>query len=96
MNETSKFSKTIDKLSKIFHKIFETSHIFYTITFFIVVILISLLSFIANPIMGNVLLFIASTFSLTFIFLTIFGVVPKLKSLLFSPDKKFDRKKIFC
>ena len=96
MNETSKFSKIRDRLSNLFHKIFETSHIFYTITFFIVVLLISLLSFIANPIMGNVLLFIASTFSLTFIFLTIFGVVPKLKSFLFSSDKIFDRKKIFC
>jgi len=95
MNETSKFSKIIEKLSKLFYKIFEPSHIFYTITFFIVVIMISLLSFIANPIIGNVLLFIASTFSLTFIFLTIFGVVPNMKSFLFSPDKKFDRKKIF-
>ena len=95
MNETSKFSKIIERLSKLFHKIFEPSHIFYTITFFIVVILISLLSFIANPIIGNVLLFIASTFSLTFIFLTIFGVVPYMKSFLFSSDKKFDRKKIF-
>jgi len=95
MNETSKFSKITDRISKLFHKIFEPSHIFYTITFFIIVILISLLGFIANPIIGNVLLFIASTFSLTFIFLTIFGVVPNLKSFLFSPDKKFDRRKIF-
>ncbi|MBA7590699.1 hypothetical protein ES708_32828 [subsurface metagenome] len=95
MNETSKFSKIIDKLSKLFHKIFEPSHIFYTITFFIVVIMISLLGFNANLIIGNVLLFIASTFSLTFIFLAIFGVVPNMKSFLFSPDKKFDRKKIF-
>ena len=94
MNETSKFSKITDRISKLFHKIFEPSHIFYTITFFIIVILISLLGFIANPIIGNVLLFIASTFSLTFIFLTIFGVVPNLKSYLFSPDKKFDRRKI--
>lgn len=94
MNETSKFSKITDRISKLFHKIFEPSHILYTITFFIIVIMISLLGFIANPIIGNVLLFIASTFSLTFIFLTIFGVVPNLKSYLFSPDKKFDRKKI--
>jgi hypothetical protein len=95
MNETSKFSGIIEKLSKLFHKIFEPSHIFYTITFFIGVIIISLLGFSANLIIGNVLLFIASTFSLTFIFLTIFGVVPNMKSFLFSPDKKFDRKKIF-
>ncbi len=94
MNETSKFSKITERISKLFHKIFEPSHIFYTITFFIIVIMISLLGFIANPIVGNVLLFIASTFSLTFIFLTIFGVVPNLKSYLFSPDKKFDRRKI--
>jgi hypothetical protein len=95
MNETSKFSGIIEKLSKLFYKIFEPSHIFYTITFFIGVIIISLLGFSANLIIGNVLLFIASTFSLTFIFLTIFGVVPNMKSFLFSPDKKFDRKKIF-
>jgi len=94
MNETSKFSKITERLSKLFHKIFEPSHIFYTISFFIVVIVISLLSFIANPIIGNVLLFIASTFSLAFIFLLISGVVPNMKSFLFSPDKKFDRKKI--
>lgn len=95
MKETSKFSKIIEKLSNLFHKIFEPSHIFYTITFFIIVIMISLLSFFGNPIIGNVLLFTASTFSLTFIFLTIFGVIPNMKSFLFSPDKKFDRKKIF-
>lgn len=94
MKENSKFAKIIEKLSKMFHKIFEPSHIFYTITFFIVVIIISLLGFIANLIIGNVLIFVASTFSLTFIFLTIFGIVPKMKSYLFSPDKKFDRKKI--
>ncbi|MBY9014251.1 MAG: hypothetical protein KGD68_01025 [Candidatus Lokiarchaeota archaeon] len=94
MNETSKYSKIIERLSKLFHKIFEPSHIFYTITFFIVVVVISLLSFIANPIIGNVLLFIASTFSLAFIFLMISGVVPKMKLFLFSPDKKFGRKKI--
>ena len=94
MNETNKFSKITDKFSKLFHKIFDPSHIFYTIIFFIVVIIISSLSFIANPIIGNVLLFIASTFSLTFIFLTIFGIIPKMKSFIFSPEKKFDRKKI--
>ncbi len=94
MNETGKFSKITEKLSKLFHRIFEPSHIFYTITFFIVVVIISLLSFIASPIIGNVLLFIASTFSLTFIILTIFGIIPNMKSFLFSPDKKFDRRKI--
>jgi len=94
MNETNKFSKITDKFSKLFHKIFDPSHIFYTIIFFIVVIIISSLSFIANPIIGNVLLFIASTFSLTFIFLTIFGIIPKMKSFIFSPEKKFDRRKI--
>ncbi len=90
-------SKSIIKiqelLDKYFYRIFNESHLLYTIIFFISAILIALISLI--PDWGDLILFLATTISLAFIFLMFFGLIPKLNDFLFSTDKKFDRNKIF-
>ena len=86
-----KFNRFLDKY---FHQIFNNSHFLYTIVFILSALLIALLSFIPN--IGNLILFLASTFSLTFLFLMFEGLIPQLKPYLFSSEKKFDRRKITC
>lgn len=87
-------SKIQEFLDKHFHQIFNNSHFFYTITFLLSSLLIALLSFIPSSDVGNAILFLASTLSITFIFLMFEGLIPQLEKYLFSPEKKFDRKKI--
>jgi len=89
-------SKIQDFLDKHFHQIFSNSHFFYTVAFLLSSILIALLSFIPSSNVGNAILFLATTFSMTFIFLMFEGLIPQLEKYLFSPEKKFDRKKIIC
>lgn len=87
-------SKFQDFLDKHFHQIFSNTHFFYTVAFLLSSLIIALLSFIPNA--GNAILFLATTFSLTFIFLMCEGLIPQLETYLFSPEKKFDRKKLIC
>jgi len=81
-------------LDKYFHKIFNNSHFFYTIIFLFSSLLISLLSLIDNPIVGNLILFLATVLAITFILLMFEGLVPKLNKYLFGPEKKFDKWKL--
>ena len=89
-------SKIQEFLDKYFHKIFNNSHFLYTIIFLISSFIIALLSFIPVPEVGTVILFLATTLSITFIFLMFEGLIPQLERYLFSPEKKFDLKKIIC
>lgn len=88
---SAKFQAVLDKY---FHQIFNNSHFMYTIIFFISSLLISLFSFI--PSIGNIILFLATVISITFILLMLEGLIPQLEKFLFSPEKKFDRTKIIC
>ncbi|MHA1488161.1 MAG: hypothetical protein ACTSRI_00485 [Promethearchaeota archaeon] len=81
-------------LDKHFFRIFADSHIVYTLIFFISAIIIALLSFFQNA--GDIILFLAVTFSLTFILLMFFGLSSKMDKYLFSTTKVFDRNKFFC
>jgi len=81
-------------LDKYFHKIFNNSHFFYTIIFLFSSLLISLLSLIDNPIVGNLILFLATVLAITFILLMFEGLVPQLNKYLFGPEKKFDKWKL--
>lgn len=85
--------KIQETLDKYFYRIFNESHLLYTLIFFISAILIALLSLIPNS--GDLILFLATTISLAFIFLMFFGLISKLNDFLFSTEKKFDRNKIF-
>jgi hypothetical protein len=86
----SKFQNLLDKY---FFKIFNPSHLLYTLIFFLSAIIVSMLSLI--PGMGDVILFLAVTLALTFIILTVMGLIPQLHDFLFSKEKNFDKNKIF-
>ena len=83
-------------LDEYFHKIFNNSHFLYTIVFVLSSFLIALLSFIPSPEVGNGILFLATTLSITFLFLMLEGLIPQLQQYLFSTEKKFDLRKIIC
>lgn len=66
----------------------------YTIAFLLFSLLIALLSFIPDPNVGNVILFLATVVSITFIFLMFESLIPQLDKYFFSPEKKFDLRKL--
>ncbi|MFX1358397.1 MAG: hypothetical protein ACFFA8_14080 [Promethearchaeota archaeon] len=94
MNAEIKKKDVKGKIDDFFHKIFSPNHLIYTIVFFLVIIIITLLSFSPSPNLGNAVLFFASMFSLTFIILMIIGIFPQSHPYLLSSDKKFEPKKI--
>ncbi len=89
-------SKIQTFLDKHFHKIFNNSHFFYTIVFVLSSLLIALLSFIPSSEVGSVILFLATTLSITFIFLMFEGLIPQLDRYLFFTEKIFDLRKLIC
>ena len=94
MSENKFVAKFQGILDKYFHKIFNNSHFFYTIIFFVLAILISLLSLI--PSLGDIIIFLATVTSITFILLMFEALIPQLDKYLFSTEKKFDKWKIIC
>jgi hypothetical protein len=52
------------------------------------------LSFIPSQAVGTGILFLATTLSITFILLMLEGLIPQLERYLFSPEKKFDLRKL--
>ena len=93
MNENKENLKIIDRLNNMFHKIFETSHLIYTIFFIIVVLIISFMSFSKNA--GNLVLFFATMTSLMFLMLTIIGIFSKSEAYLFSKERNNYARKLF-
>ena len=91
MSEPLTESKIKIKLDKYFHKIFSPSHIAYTIFFFIEVLILIVFYFLGSTTLGNVGLFLATIFSLSFILLMFVGVSSKFESYLFS--KSLDQHK---
>ncbi|MFX0174970.1 MAG: hypothetical protein ACFE85_01915 [Candidatus Hodarchaeota archaeon] len=94
MNSEAKRVNFKGKIDDFFHKIFSPNHIMYTIVFFLVILIITILSFSPSPNLGNIVLFFATTFSLTFLILMIIGIFPQSHPYLLSSDKKFEPKKI--
>jgi len=84
-------SKISGKLDKYFHKIFNPSHIAYTIFFFIEVLTLIVFYFLGSAILGNIGLFLATTFSLSFIIMMFLGTYSKFETYLFS--KSLDQHK---
>ncbi|MHA1242318.1 MAG: hypothetical protein ACTSQU_16280 [Promethearchaeota archaeon] len=91
MSKSLTESKIKIKLDKYFHKIFSPSHIAYTIFFFIEVLILIVFYFLGSTTLGNVGLFLATVFSLSFILLMFIGVSTKFESYLFS--KSLDQHK---
>ena len=75
------------KFKTTFHKLFSYSHILYTILFFVIIIIITVLSLFPRQNIGNIVLTVTISFSLTYVILMIMGMVPSLDSHLFSPQK---------
>jgi len=84
MSEPIRGSKIMIKLDKYFHKIFSPSHIAYTIFFFIEVLLLIVFYFLGSTTLGNVGLFLATVFALSFILLMFIGISSRFESFLFS------------
>ncbi|MHA1235678.1 MAG: hypothetical protein ACTSQL_11405 [Promethearchaeota archaeon] len=84
-------SKIKTKLDNYFYKIFSPSHLAYTIFFFIEVLILIVFYFLGSTNLGNVGLFLATVFSLSFILLMFIGVSSKFESYLFS--KSLDQHK---
>ena len=85
-------SKIKTKLDKYFHKIFSPSHVAYTIFFFIEVLVLFVFYFLGGTSLGNIGLFLATAFSLSFILLMFIGVSSRFESYLFS--KSLDQNKV--
>jgi hypothetical protein len=92
MSENNRNLGFKDKLDKFFYKIFNPSHVAYTIIFFIEVLILIVLNFLGSTTLGDIGLFLATTFSLSFILLMFIGIYPKLETYLFS--KSMDQYKI--
>ena len=91
MTDPRTASKISAKLDKYFHKIFNPSHIAYTIFFFIEVLVLIVIFFLGSTILGDIGLFLATMFSLSFIIMMFLGTYSKLETYLFS--KSLDQHK---
>ncbi|MHA1471969.1 MAG: hypothetical protein ACTSQW_02600 [Promethearchaeota archaeon] len=91
MAEPMKESKIMNMLDKYFHKIFSPSHIAYTIFFFIEILVLIVFYFLGSIVLGDIGLFLATVFALSFIFLMFIGVSSRFESFLFS--KSLDKHK---
>ncbi len=91
MSEPIRGSKIMIKLDKYFHKIFSPSHIAYTIFFFIEVLLLIVFYFLGSTALGDIGLFLATIFALSFILLMFIGISSRFESFLFS--KSLDQHK---
>ncbi|MHA1824526.1 MAG: hypothetical protein ACTSXM_11780, partial [Promethearchaeota archaeon] len=93
MSKNKKNVKIIDRLNTMFHNIFETSHLIYTIFFIFVILIISFMSFSKNA--GDLVLFFATMTSLMFLILTIIGIFSKSEVYLFSKERNNYARKLF-
>ncbi|MHA1671028.1 MAG: hypothetical protein ACTSV5_10720 [Promethearchaeota archaeon] len=94
MRENKEKMKIRARLSVRFHKIFETSHLIYTIFFVLVILIISFMSFSEN--VGDLILFFATMTSLMFLILTIVGIFSKTEGYLFSKERNNYARKLFA
>ncbi|MFO7796340.1 MAG: hypothetical protein ACQERB_12545 [Promethearchaeati archaeon] len=86
--------KIKDFINKNFYEIFNDSHLIYTLIFFISAFLIALLSLFPYTNIGNAVLFLSTSISLTYILLMFISLIPTLEKYLFSEEKRFGRYKI--
>lgn len=79
-------------LNKHFYRVFNESHLLYTAIYLVSAFFVGILSLIPGT--GNIILFFASSISLTFIILLFIGIEPNMRENLFSEEGVFDRRKI--
>ncbi len=93
MNQKGKELSLKEKLRDTFRNIFSISHAVYSICFVVILISCIVLSFNPIPGLGDVVLFIITSFALTFFIFIFIGRVPQMEDILFSEEKKDQVKK---
>ena len=91
MSSNKVLNKIQEKLDKHFHSIFNNSHFLYTIFFLVALLIISIMSFVQGA--GDVIILLATLFSLTFLLFMFEGLILPLDKYLFSIEKKLDYRK---
>jgi len=94
MSSNKVLNKIQGMLDKHFHSIFNNSHFFYTVIFLVALLIISIMSFFQGA--GDVIILLATLFSLTFLFFMFEGLILPLDKYLFSIEKKVDYRKGMC
>ena len=59
----------IERIKKSFHRLFSFSHLIYTTSFFLIIIVITMLSLFPDENIGNIVLFVTITFTLMYLVL---------------------------
>ena len=92
MSENRIIAAFVEKFEKLI-KLFNKSHIVYTIIFLITAIIIGICS--SNTLLGNFSLFLATVVSLTFFILTIIAIFPAMERHLFAIEREGAKKYTF-
>ncbi|MFX1497892.1 MAG: hypothetical protein ACFFBH_10220 [Promethearchaeota archaeon] len=93
MNEEKKSLRERLSIITSFHRLFSLSHMVYTILFFIILVIITILILFPIEGIGNTALYITISFALSYTILMIMGIFPQLDRYLFPKGKKSAIKK---
>ncbi|MFX0181067.1 MAG: hypothetical protein ACFE78_12825, partial [Candidatus Hodarchaeota archaeon] len=94
MNENIDTIKDKGTIKSRFHRLFEQSHIIYTILFFLIIIVITILSLYPKEGIGNVVLVVTISFTLTYLILMFISMIPQMEAHIFSNERKDIVKKL--
>ncbi|MFX0019407.1 MAG: hypothetical protein ACFFBT_14320 [Promethearchaeota archaeon] len=94
MNENINTIKDKETIKTRFHRLFEHSHIIYTILFFLIIIVITVLSLYPKEDIGNIVLIVTISFTLTYLILMFISMIPQMEAQIFSKERKHTIKKL--
>jgi len=94
MNENINTIKDKETIKTRFHRLFEYSHIIYTILFFLIIIVITVLSLYPKEDIGNIVLVVTISFTLTYLILMFISMIPQMEAHIFSKERKDTIKKL--
>jgi hypothetical protein len=88
MNENINTIKDKEPIKTNFRRLFEQSHIIYTILFFLIIIVITVLSLYPKEDIGNIVLVVTISFTLTYLILMFLSRIPQIEAHIFSKERK--------
>ena len=94
MNQSQKNLSLKEKIKITFRNIFSLSHALYSLLFIGILISCIVLSFNPTQGLGDIVLFIITSFALTFLIYIFLGRIPQLDRILFSDERKDQVKKV--
>jgi len=94
MNENIDTIKDKGVIKTRFHRLFEHSHIIYTILFFLIILVITVLSLYPKEDIGNIVLIVTISFTLTYLILMFLSRIPQMEAHIFSKERKDTIKKL--